>query len=246
MAKQTVLITGSAKRLGAAMALALAKPGRRMILHYKKSLKEAKQLEVKVKALGAEVQLLKYDFEKIVHSEKAVDGFLASLSKVGWPVDVLINNASVYEPTKLGAARAGQWKRMMGINLEFPHFLALKLGLKMKRRKKGVVINLTDIAGEKPFDGYSIYSISKAGLISSTQALAQELAPEVRVNGISPGPILPPVGAKARTLKTIKQKTLLGRFGKPEDIAKAAIFLIENEYVTGEIIRVDGGKSIKG
>lgn len=226
------------------MALTLANPKRRMILHYGSSAGDAKKLKKEVEAQGSEVHLLQYDFSKIVRVSTAVTDCIKKINKIGWPVDVLINNASIYEPTKLSSTSSQDWKRIHGINLEFPFLLAADLGLKMKKRKKGVIVNLTDIAGDNPFPGYSIYSISKAGLIAATKALAIELAPEVRVNAVSPGPILPPAGAKPAVLKKIREKTLLKRFGNPKDVALAVQFLVENRYITGEVIAVDGGKSL--
>lgn len=238
---KNILITGAAVRLGRAIALELAGAGANIIIHYRKSAQAAQSLRREIEGLGTRAFLCSFDFgDSRTGIEKRIRAFV---KKLPVPVDVLINNAAIYYPTPLEKLSEKQWDHFLTVNLKAPVFLAREIGLRMKKDKSGVIVNIADIAAEKPFSGYLPYSVSKAGLLSATRGLAQELAPHVRVNAVAPGPILePPQGLSAAQKKKVKEATLLKRFGSPEDIASAVKFLIENDFVTGEMIRVDGGK----
>lgn len=238
---KNVLITGAAVRLGRAIALELAGAGANILIHYRKSSREAKSLQKEIEALRCCAFLCPFDFGNASLSK--IRAFVKSLPA---PVDVLVNNAAIYYPTPLAKMDEPDWDNFLTTNLKSPVLLARELGLQMVKRKEGVIINMADIAGEKPFLNYLPYSISKAGMIAATRGLAKELAPFVRVNAVAPGPILePPQGfASAAQKKKIAEATLLKRFGNSDNIASAVRFLIENNFVTGQVLAVDGGKSL--
>ncbi len=238
---KNVLITGAAVRLGRGIALELAGAGANILIHYRKSSREARSLQKEIESLRCCAFLCPFDFANASISK--IRSFVKNLPA---PVDVLVNNAAIYYPTPLAKMDESDWDDFLTTNLKSPVLLARELGLQMVKRKEGVIINMADIAGEKPFLNYLPYSISKAGMIAATRGLAKELAPFVRVNAVAPGPILePPQGfASVAQKKKIAEATLLKRFGNSDNIASAVRFLIENDFVTGEMIRVDGGKSL--
>lgn len=241
---KNVLITGSAVRLGRAIALELAGAGANILIHYRKSVREARSLQKEIEALRCCAFLCPFDFgDARAGLQKKIQAFVKKLPA---PVDVLVNNAAIYYPTPIAKMTESHWDDFLTTNLKSPVLLARELGLQMAGRKEGVIINMADIAGEKPFLNYLPYSVSKAGMIAATQSLAKELAPFVRVNAVAPGPILePPHGfTSSAQKKKIAEATLLKRFGDSENIASAVRFLIENDFITGQVLAVDGGKSL--
>ncbi len=238
---KNVLVTGAAVRLGRATALELADAGANILIHYRKSIREARSLQREVEALRGCAFLCPFDF-----ANASLSQIRAFIKKLPAPVDVLVNSAAIYYPTPLAKMTESEWNDFLTTNLKSPVLLARELGQQMAKRKEGVIINVADIAGENPFLNYLPYSISKAGMIAATRGLAKELAPYVRVNAVAPGPILePPQGfSSSAQKKKITDATLLKRFGCAENIAHTVRFLIENDFITGEMIRVDGGKSL--
>lgn len=242
---KTVLITGAAKRIGRQIALSLAAEGADIVIHYRDSRKEAKTLCKAIQVLRSRAFLIQHDFSSGSSVTASVKKFTRNLSRLAPPVDVLVNNASIYYPVAFEKIREKDWDDFMRVNLTAPFFLARELGMKMAKRKTGKIINLTDWSYERPSENYLPYHISKAGLAAATKGLAKALAPHVMVAGVAPGPILPPVGVKPGKVARIAAKTLLKRFGKPEDIAATVKFLIQGtDYITGAIIPVTGGSEI--
>jgi pteridine reductase len=241
---KTALITGAAKRIGRQIALSLASDGAVIVIHYRDSRKEAETLREEIQGLGSEAFLIQHDFSSGASGMDSVKKFTRNLSRLAPPVDILVNNASIYYPVAFKKIRQKDWNDFMRVNLEAPFFLAREIGMKMFKRKAGKIINLTDWSHERPSADYLPYHISKAGLAAATKGLAKALAPHVTVASVAPGPILPPVGGKAGTTKGIAAKTLLKRFGRPEDIAAAVQFLIQTDYITGAVIPVTGGSEI--
>jgi pteridine reductase len=158
---------------------------------------------------------------------------------------VLVNNASTFYPTPLGTVTAAQWDDLIGTNLRAPLFLA-QAAASALRASQGLIVNMVDIHGERPLRAHTVYSTAKAGLAMLTRSLARELAPEVRVNGIAPGPVLwPEQGLDAELKAEIVGKTALRRMGSPEDVARAALyFAADAPFVTGQILAIDGGRSL--
>jgi pteridine reductase len=244
MQTKVVLVTGAAKRIGAHITRTFHQAGYNIILHYNRSADEAHELQEKLNSERSDsVTLLKLD---LVNYSKWND--LADQCMDTWGrLDVLVNNASTFYPTVIGAASDSEWNDLIGSNLKAPFFLSQTLAPCLKEFA-GNIVNICDIHGDRPLKNYSIYSIAKAGLSMMTRSLAKELAPEVRVNGIAPGAILWPdeqaevsEGLKATIIRQIPLK----RQGAPEDVANTALFLARDApYVNGQILSVDGGRSL--
>ncbi len=244
MREKVILVTGGAKRVGAAICRRLHAQGARLIVHYRSSFEEAKLLHDELNQERTDsVALVQANLLDIaIFSElvkKAVNRF--------GQLDVLINNASSFFPTLLSQCTLEDWNDLVGSNLQAPLFLTQAVAPYLKERR-GCVVNIVDIHTERPLKNYVIYNAAKGGLLALTKSLAVEMAPEVRVNGVSPGPILWPQDgewADEAERQQIIASTLLKRCGEPDDIAKTVQFLIADApYITGQIIAVDGGRSI--
>lgn len=244
MQDKVILITGGAKRVGAAICRRLHAHGARLIIHYRTSLQEAKTLHDELTQKRADsVALVQADLLDI----ELLPGLIEkSLQRFG-QLDGLINNASSFFPTPLGQFTGAGWNDLVGSNLQAPLFLSQAAAPYLKRQH-GCIVNIVDIHAERPLKNYVIYNAAKGGLLALTKSLAVEMAPEVRVNGVSPGPILWPEDgewADAAARRQIVDSTLLKRCGEPDDIAKTVQFLIADApYITGQTIAVDGGRSI--
>jgi pteridine reductase len=239
---QVILITGGARRIGAEIARTLHAAGARILLHYRSSHAAAKELGAEMNAARpGSVALVAADLQ---HDEAPDRLIAAALGHFG-RLDVLINNASTFYPTPLGTITRTAWDDLLGSNLRAPFFLAQAAAPHLAKHH-GVIVNVVDIHGLRPLKGYPVYSIAKAGLAMLTRSLARELGPEIRVNGIAPGPVLWAEHGLDESLKReIIAKTALKRPGSPQDIARTALFLVRDApYITGQIIAVDGGRGI--
>jgi pteridine reductase len=240
---KVALVTGGAKRVGAAIARRLHRGGANVMLHYRGSEREANALRVELSAVRAEsVALVKADLLDIAELSEIVRNTLDRFDRL----DALVNNASAFFPTPVGEMTQAGWESLIGANLRAPLFLAQAAAPHLKKTG-GAIVNITDIHAERPLKNYVIYSVAKAGLEGLTRSLARELAPEVRVNAVAPGAILWPEDGSWDDLmrQRIVSHTLLKRTGDPEDVARAVYYLIaEAPYVTGQVIAVDGGRSI--
>ncbi len=240
------LITGAAKRIGRETALTLAAEGAWIVIHYHDSRKDAETLREAVEALGSKAFLIRADFSPAGGSvAAAVKKFTQELFRKVPHVDILVNNASIYYPVRLGKISEKIWDDFLETNLKAPFFLAQEIGMRMLKRKTGKIINLVDGNYERPPVDFLPYMIAKAGLASATKGLAKALAPHVTVAGISPGPILPPSWRKSTQKAAIARKTLLKRLGGAEEIAKTVKFLVQDSnYITGAIVNVTGGSEL--
>jgi pteridine reductase len=244
LANKVVLVTGAARRIGAALAQAFHAQGARVAVHFRRSASEAGAL---VAAMNAARPQSAAAFE----ADLAVDSALAALprSVIGTfgTLDVLVNNASSFYPTPLGTVTAAQFDDLVGSNLRAPLFLSQAAAPELRRRQ-GLILNIADIHGLRPLRHHAVYSAAKAALIMLTHSLARELGPEIRVNAIAPGPVLwPEQGMDAELQQRIVARTALKRTGTPEDIAKAAIFFATDApFITGEVLVVDGGRLVGG
>ena len=239
---KTVLVTGSSRRIGAAIVRSLHSAGYRVLLHYNRSEEPARQLAGALNAVRPDsVLALRADLD-----DTAALGELVQRAIDAWGhLDALVNNASTFYPTPLGTVTESQWDALLGSNLKAPFFLCQAAAPHLARRQ-GAIVNLVDIYAERPLKGYPAYSIAKAGLAALTRSLAVELAPDVRVNGVAPGAILwPEQPDGGQTQADILARIPLARSGRPADIAGAVRFLLEEApYITGQIIAVDGGRSV--
>ncbi|SVC05999.1 uncharacterized protein METZ01_LOCUS258853 [marine metagenome] len=236
---KTALITGGAVRIGAQIVKTLHENNYRVLVHYHQSKKNAQILcnELNTK-ISNSAEMVCTNLNSLSNIEK--------LSSKIESIDLLINNASVFYPTPLPQTKHEDWDNLINVNLKAPYFLATQLSNKLCSRN-GSIINIVDIHSERPLRNHPIYSISKAGLKMLTLSLAKELAPNVRVNGISPGSIIWPQtkGSISDNQKKIMlDRVALKRQGKPKDIAEAVLFLVESDYITGQIINIDGGRTL--
>ena len=240
---KVVLVTGGAKRVGAAIARRLHREGANLMIHYRGSEREAKALRTELNAARADsVALLQADLLDVMGLPEIVKNTVGRFERLV----ALVNNASSVFPTPVGEMTAASWDSLVGANLRAPLFLSQAAAPHLKKTG-GAIVNITDIHAERPLKGYVIYSIAKTGLAGLTRSLARELAPEVRVNGVAPGAIIWPEDGSwdDLTRQRIVSHTLLRRTGEPDDIARAVYYLIADApYVTGQIIAVDGGRSI--
>ncbi|HKE39631.1 MAG TPA: pteridine reductase [Casimicrobiaceae bacterium] len=243
MQSKVVLITGGAKRVGAAICRRLHGAGANLMLHYRESAGEARLLQAELNHQRKDsVALIQADLLDVAKLHSLVDQTVQSFGRL----DALVNNASSFFQTPVGEITADQWEDLIGTNLRAPLFLVQAAAPALKK-SQGAVVNITDIHAERPLKNYVVYSVAKAGLVGLTRSLARELAPEVRVNAVAPGPILWPDDDAFDELsrQRIISHTPLKREGTPDDIAKAVHFLLaEATYVTGETINVDGGRHV--
>jgi pteridine reductase len=244
MQEKVVLITGGARRVGAAITRALHARGARVMVHFRSSVNEARALQSELNEIRpASVAITQANLLNVAHLPTLVAETVGHFGRL----DVLVNNASSFFPTPVGDFSEEQWEDLMGTNLKTPLFLSQAAAPHL-RKTEGCIVNIVDIHADRPMKNYVIYNAAKGGLTALTRSLARELGPEVRVNGVSPGAILWPEDeawsddlARQRIIST----TLLRRVGEPDDIAKAVRFLVEDApYVTGQIIAVDGGRSV--
>lgn len=241
MRGKIALITGGAKRVGAAIARQLHACGMEVLVHYHRSVDEANALAAELNEKRPKsAWLLQADLA----DSKALPHLITAALACNSRLDVLVNNASVFYPTPLADIDANRWADVMNVNLRAPLLLA-KLAATELMKHNGCIINLTDIHGERPLSGHPLYSTSKAGLIMLTKALAKELAPQVRVNAVSPGAVLWPETMSEDTRNEILSRVALGRRGSPEDVARAVRYFVRDaDYVTGQILTVDGGRTL--
>jgi pteridine reductase len=237
------LITGGAKRVGAAICRRLHRAGANLMLHYRASAGEARLLQAELNHTRANsVALIQADLLDTGKMPSIVEQTLATYGRL----DGLVNNASSFFQTPIGEISAEHWNDLIGTNLQAPLFLA-QAAAPALRRAQGAIVNIADIHAERPLKNYVVYSVAKAGLVGLTRSLARELAPEVRVNAVAPGPVLWPDDESFDELsrQRIISHTPLKREGTPEDIADTVYFLLADaHYITGETINVDGGRSI--
>lgn len=242
LAGKVALITGAAHRIGAAIARHLHGLGMDVIVHYRGSRAAAEDLQ-------RELQALRSDSIHLIQADLLDTAKLPALVEQAYRwhrrLDVLVNNASSFYPTAMADVTENHWDDLLGSNLKAPFFLAKAASVPL-REQNGSIINIVDIHAERPLKGYSVYSIAKAGLVMLTKSLAREFAPDIRVNAVAPGAILwPEHGADVDTRKHIITHTALKRQGNPEDIARATAFLIQDaDYMTGQVLTVDGGRSL--
>ena len=240
---KVVLITGGAKRVGAGICRKLHAAGASLMLHYRASAGEARLLQAELNHTRPKsVALIQADLLDVAKLPSLVEQTLATFGRL----DALVNNASSFFPTPIGDITPALWDDLIGTNLRAPTFLAQAAATAL-RRSQGAIVNITDIHAERPLKGYVVYTLAKAGLTGLTRSLARELAPEVRVNAVAPGPILWPDDEQFDELsrQRIVSHTPLKREGTPDDIARAVHFLlVDASYVTGMTIAVDGGRHI--
>ena len=241
---RAALVTGGAKRVGAAICRRLHAQGANLMVHHRASVAEARALQHELNAQRAgSVALIQAD---LLNGGSLPDLVKTTVSQFG-SLDVLINNASSFFATAIGGITEKAWDDLMGTNLRAPLFLSQAAAAELRKRH-GCIVNIIDIHAEFPMKNYVVYSVAKGGLWALTRSLARELGPDVRVNGVAPGTILWPEDdnwSDEISRQRVINQTALKRIGEPDDIAKAVEFLVTAApYVTGQVIAVDGGRSV--
>lgn len=239
---QVALVTGAARRIGAAISRRLHQHGANVAIHYRESSDEANALCDEFNAARPDSAMsLRADLSDTSAFPELID----SVTEWHGQLDILINNASSFYPTELGHVSEADWDNLIGTNLKAPLFLA-QAALVPLRSSRGVIVNIVDIHAQRPLRNHAVYGAAKAGLAMLTRSLAKDLGPDIRVNGVSPGAILwPETELSDAAKKSILGQIPLGRTGEPDDIAGCVLYLVRDAtYVTGQIIAVDGGRSI--
>ncbi len=231
-------MTGAAKRVGKEVALELARRGASICLHYHTSEKEAHGTAAEIRALGVDCDLFQADLADAADTVRLAEKILHRHA-----LDILVNSASLFYQTPIGSVTETDWDRLVDSNLKGPFFLSKTIGVPMAQTG-GKIVNIADWSGLRPYKNYAPYCAAKGGLITLTKSLARDLAPKVQCNAVAPGPILPPPDMSEEEKEAVARQTALGRWGTPHDVACAVSFLIENDFINGTVLVVDGGRSI--
>jgi pteridine reductase len=242
LAGRWALITGAGRRIGARIAERLHEAGANIAVHYLKSSALADELVARLNASrGQSAFAIGADLRSTAEIGRLVEQVVARAGRL----DILVNNASSFYPTKLGSVTETEWSDLVDSNLKAPLFLS-QAALPHLRASRGTIVNMIDIHARRPLRHHHVYGAAKAGLAMLTRSLARDLAPEIRVNGVAPGAILWPDDGMTEPVKqSIVRKIPVGRAGEPDDIARTVLFLVRDApYITGQIIAVDGGRSI--
>ena len=235
---RVALVTGSARRLGREIARALARAGAELAVHHHASPDAARAAAAEFREMGVRAEVFQADLS----DPEQIERLLSEIDHAFGGLDVLVNNAAVFERKPVLEITPDDWDDVLGLNLRAAFFCSQGAARRMKQRGAGVIINIADVAAFQPWPGYAHYCASKAGLVMLTRVFARAFAPELRVNAVAPGPVLPPDEISEAERDKLAEMTALKRLGAPADVARAVLFLIESDYVTGETIVVDGGK----
>jgi pteridine reductase len=238
---KVALVTGAGRRLGRAIALALADRGAILAIHYRNSKAEAEAVVAQIQSAGGRAQIFHADLENVTEIERMTAEVVAAFGRI----DVLINSASIFVKKSLEEITERDWDSNFDTNLKAPFFLSKFAGASMRQNGAGKIINLGDSAAIRPYKNFIPYSISKAGLIGLTRSLAKALAPEVQVNCIALGPVMPPDHYDAAEIDRLRKLTLTKRLGTAEDVARAVLFLCEGtDFATGSTLMLEGGRML--
>jgi pteridine reductase len=237
---KVAIVTGGAVRLGKAMALALAERGTRLVVHYNASAGSAREVVRQIEALGSEAIAVQADLSRPSRAPSVVERAVAHYGQA----DILINSAAIFEPGEWDDTTEENWDRHFDINLKSPFFLIQAFARQVGGERPAHVVNIADWRGVRPGTDHVAYTLTKAALIALTQSMALALAPNVQVNAIAPGMILPPPGRDQAYLERWASKIPARRIGSPAEIVKAMFFLLDSDFVSGELIYVTGGEHL--
>jgi pteridine reductase len=233
---KTILVTGAARRLGRAVALELAGAGAHLLVHHSASDSEADETCEAIRKLGSQAHAFRADLRE--HSE--ITSLFEQIDRQG-PLHALVNSAAVMLSGNLLSVSEADWHATMDLNLKAAFFVLQQAALRIRRAGGGVIVNIADLAGLRPMPRFPVHSISKAGVLSLTRLAALALAPDIRVNAVVPGPVLKPDTMSVERWHSFGQSLPLQRTGTPRDVARSVRFLLENDFITGEALLVDGG-----
>jgi len=235
---KVALVTGGAHRVGGAITLMLARAGVDVIVNYHSAAEEAEETTALARSLGVEALAIRCD----VGDWPAVQDMAEQVRARFGGVDIIVNSASLFATTPFPSDDVAVWRRVRAVTLDGAYYVCNSLVPSMQERGGGVIINIADNCIWRPYPNFLAHTASKAGLLAMTRALAMELAPAIRVNAVAPGPVLPPDRLRPESRQAIAERTLLKRWGKSDDVAQAVHYLLEADFVTGEVLRVDGGE----
>jgi len=235
---KVALITGGAHRVGKAITMMLAENGANVVVNYNSSDVAAQQTVIEAEALGVEALAIQCD----VADHQAVQRMADQVQDRFGGVDIIINSASLFGKTTIPTDDLETWHRVTRISIDGPFYVCNAFVPGMQKRGGGAIVNLVDLSVWRPWNNFTAHAVGKSGLMALTRQLALELAPDIRVNAVAPGPVLPPPDYDERRMKIISKRTLLKKWGSADDVVKAVRYLLEADYVTGDVMRVDGGE----
>ncbi len=237
---KTALVTGGAHRVGKAIALELARAGANTVINYNSSAAAAQETVREIEALGAQALAIQCDIADLA----AVQRMVAQVAERFGGLDILVNNADYFGKHPFPSDDYTVWRRVTEITINGSFYVSNECAPLLLAGEGGAVVNIVDLSAWQPWKGFTAHAVAKAGLMALTQQMALELAPTVRVNAVAPGPVLPPPDYSQKQLQAVVNGTLLKRWGRAEDVAHAVRFLVEAEYITGDVIFVDGGERL--
>jgi NAD(P)-dependent dehydrogenase (short-subunit alcohol dehydrogenase family) len=237
---KTALVTGGAHRVGKAIAMTLAEAGANVVINYYSSDAAAQETVREARALGVGALAVQADAGNL----DQVRALVATAAERFGAMDILVNSASIWKKTPLPMGDFADWHRVLSVLIDGSMYLADAVAPMMLARGEGAIVNIVDLSAWKPFAGYIAHSVGKAGLLALTRQLALELAPTVSVNAVAPGPVLPPPNYSEEEIARVAGRTLKRRWGSAQDVANAVRFLVEADYITGEVLVVDGGERL--
>lgn len=240
LAGRVALVTGAGARVGQAIAVALGGRGMRVAVHYRGSAEGAEATCTAIRAAGGEAHAFQADLAEPDAPAQLVDAVAAHFGAL----DVLVNSAAVMVRTPVGEVTPAEWDAMFAVNLRAPFFCA-QAAARAMGEQGGVIVNLADLAAYETWPAYVPHGISKAGVVQMTRALARTLAPRVRVNAVAPGVVLLPEGWDEAASERLRSTTPLARHGSPEDVVRAVLYLLDADFVTGDVLLVDGGRHVR-
>ena len=236
---RAALVTGGSRRLGRAISLALGRAGAHVMVHYHSSAAAAEAAVAELRSLGVEADAVEGDLGDTAAAERVVDAAVGRWGRL----DVLVNNSGIWGRMPIGSVTPERWDALHNVNLRGAFFVSQRAAPAL-RESRGAIVNITDVGAIRPWRNFTPYLASKGGVIALTEALAKDLAPEVRVNAVAPGPVLKPEGWVEEQGSEAVRTTLLGRWGTPEDVGQAVVYLATAAYVTGVVLPVDGGQRL--
>ncbi len=235
---KTALVTGGARRVGRAISTALARAGANVVVNYRNSEAEAKQLVAELGAAGHRARAVRAD----VSQAAAIRMLLEDIDGAHGKLDILVNNASLFESAPIARIAEQDWRRVLDVNLTGPFLLSQAALPLLEKGAVANIVNMLDLSALQPWPSYAHHSVAKAGLLQLTRVMARALAPQIRVNAIAPGTVLPPDGYDGTAGDGTADRRVVAPAGSPEDVIKALFYLLESEFVTGQILVVDGGR----
>lgn len=238
--RNVAIVTGGARRLGKELALALAERGARLVIHYGSSAGPADETVAEIRAMGGDAVPIQADLRQ----SSQAPTLIARAAEHFGQLDILVNSGAIFERGDVFSTTEDNWDRHFAINLKAPFFLSQAFAAHVGRERPGAIVNIADWRATRPGTDFMAYTLTKAALVTMTQSLALALAPNIRVNAIAPGAILPPPDKDRAYLDQLAQAIPAQRVGSPAEVARALLFLLESDFVTGELVFVTGGEHL--